>query len=385
VDDAAKALQDSRGPVLFRGSGTKLNWGGRVAEPDLILDTGQLNRLRTHNPADMTATVEAGMPLANLQGLLAESGQWLALDPPSEAAGATIGGLLATGDSGPRRLRYGALRDLVIGVTLVLADGTVGRAGGQVIKNVAGYDLSKLVYGSLGTLGLIAEVVIRVHPRPEASATIVAPSSVQSAARTTLELLASPLEPAAVDWIGDDSRAAGDGRLAVRFDGTRAGVEAQTTALRAMLADAGAGVDTLVESDENRLWQELSAARTAASDQSTAFAGTVPSRLPAVADALARAADAAGVRAQLISHSALGLHTAKFTGPPADQARAFEGWRRDVLAAGGTVLLRDRPAGVDEVVDALGPPPTTTGLLRALRSRLDPDGRCAPGRLGPWL
>ncbi|HEX2300237.1 MAG TPA: FAD-binding oxidoreductase [Pseudonocardiaceae bacterium] len=383
VDEAAKALRESSGTVLFRGSGTKMNWGGRVERPDLILETGDLNRLRTHNPADMTAAVEAGMPLATLQGHLAESGQWLALDPPSEAAGATLGGLLTTGDSGPRRLRYGALRDLVIGVTLVLADGTVGRAGGQVIKNVAGYDLSKLVYGALGTLGLIAEVVLRVHPRPEASATTLVPASGDTATRTTLDLLASPLEPSAVDWIGDPG--AGAGRLAVRFEGTRAGVEAQTAVLRGMLAEAGAEARTVVEADENGLWQEFAAACTAEPGQSTAFAGTLPSRLPMVADALAQAADASGARAQLVSHSALGLHVARFTGPPADQARAFDTWRRDVLALGGTVLLRDRPAEVDGAVDALGPPPTTTGLLRALRSRLDPKGRCAPGRLGSWL
>ena len=164
VDEAAKVLRDSRGSVLFRGAGTKMSWAGRPEDPDLVLETGGLDRLLDHNPADMTASAQAGMPLRALQDRLAEAGQWLALDPPTEPDGATLGGLLATGESGPRRLRYGALRDLVIGVTLVLPDGTVARAGGHVIKNVAGYDLSKLMYGSLGTLGLIAEVVLRLHP-----------------------------------------------------------------------------------------------------------------------------------------------------------------------------------------------------------------------------
>jgi glycolate oxidase FAD binding subunit len=385
VDDASTVLRESRGTVLFRGAGTKMNWAGRVEHPDLLLETGELNRLLTHNPADMTAAVEAGMPLATLQDLLAESGQWLALDPPTESAGATVAGLLATGDSGPRRLRYGALRDLVIGVTLVLADGTVARAGGHVIKNVAGYDLTKLLYGSLGTLGLIAEVVLRVHPRPETSATVVAPASARTAATTAVELLASPLEPSAVDWVGDPRDGVGHGRLAVRFEGSTAGVEAQTAALCAMLAGAESGMRTLVESQETELWQEFAAARQPEAGQSVAFAGTLPSRLPAVADALARAADAAGVQVRLASHSALGLHTAHFAGSPREQAQAFEAWRRAVLALGGTVLLRDRPAEVDEVVDALGPAPVAAPLLRALRSRLDPDGRCAPGRLGSWL
>ena len=203
VDEAAAVLHDSRGGVLFRGAGTKMSWAGRPHDPDLVLETAALDQLLEHNPADMTASVQAGMPLRALQDRLAEAGQWLALDPPTEPDGATVGGLLATGESGPRRLRYGALRDLVIGLTLVLPDGTVAHAGGRVIKNVAGYDLSKLVSGSLGTLGLIAEVVLRLHPLPETTATVVVPSSVQEATARSLALLAGPLEPAAVDWVGD--------------------------------------------------------------------------------------------------------------------------------------------------------------------------------------
>jgi glycolate oxidase FAD binding subunit len=377
--DAARILKDTRGTVLFRGAGTKMGWGGRPAvDPQVLLETGGMQRLLSHNPADMTVAVESGMPLRTLQDLLAGSGQWLALDPPTEPAGATVGGLLATGDSGPRRLRYGALRDLVIGVTLVLADGTVAKAGGQVIKNVAGYDLSKLSYGSLGTLGLVAEVVLRVHPRPEASATAVVTATVTEAVARTLELLASPLEPTAVDWVGEGPAG---GRLAVRFEGTRAGVDAQTAALRELID----GAEVLADADETALWEEFAGAHRAAPGQSVAFAGTLPSRLPAVAAALAEAGDAAGVAVRLASHTALGLHTAHFAGLPPQQAQAFERWRQAMLALGATVLLRERPAEVDAAVDPLGPAPPAVGLLRAVKYRLDPDGRCAPGRLGAWL
>jgi len=384
VDEAVKVLRDSRGSVLFRGAGTKMSWAGRPENPDLVLETGGLDRLLDHNPADMTASAQAGMPLRALQDRLAEAGQWLALDPPTEPDGATLGGLLATGESGPRRLRYGALRDLVIGVTLVLPDGTLAHAGGHVIKNVAGYDLSKLMYGSLGTLGLIAEVVLRLHPRPETSATVVVPASVQEATARSLDLLAAPLEPCAVDWVGDPRGGASSGRLAVRFEGTAAGVAAQTAALRGRLD--GAAPEVLANTDEAALWREYAGAHRAEPGQSMAFAGTLPSRLTAVAAALADAADAAGVDVSLASHSALGLHTARFSGPPAQQAAALDRWRREVLALGGTVLLRERPAEIDAAaVDALGPAPSAVGLLRALKARLDPDGRCAPGRLAPWL
>jgi glycolate oxidase FAD binding subunit len=376
-------LRDSRGGVLFRGAGTKMSWAGRPHDPDLVLETAGLEQLLEHNPGDMTASAQAGMPLRALQDRLGEAGQWLALDPPTESDGATVGGLLATGESGPRRLRYGAMRDLVIGVTLVLPDGTVAHAGGRVIKNVAGYDLSKLVYGSLGTLGFIAEVVLRLHPLPDVSATIVVPASVQEATARSLALLAGPLEPAAVDWVGDPRGQGPPGRLAVRFEGTAAGVAAQTAALREQLD--GAAPQALADADEAALWREYAHAHRPESGQSTAFAGTLPSRLTDVATALAGAADAAGVDVSLASHAALGLHTARFSGPPAQQAAAFDQWRREIVAVGGTVVLRERPAEVDAEIDPLGPAPASVGLLRAVKARLDPDGRCAPGRLAPWL
>ncbi|MGK5683828.1 FAD-binding oxidoreductase [Actinoplanes sp. URMC 104] len=378
--EAAQLLRESHGTVLFRGAGTKMRWAGRTAEPDLVVESGGMRRLLAHNPADMTAVVEAGMPLSDLQDALASSGQWLALDPPTQAAGATVGGLLTTGDSGPRRLRYGAMRDLVIGVTLVLADGTVAHAGGQVIKNVAGYDLTKLTYGSLGTLAMVAEVVVRLHPRPEDSASVLVPASAPAAAAITLRLTASPLEPSAVDWSGDPGD--GDGRLAVRFEGSAAGVRAQTAALRALVPEAD-GAQTLTGDDEAALWRDLAAA--APPEHSVAFAGTLPSRLPEVAAALRDAAQAAQVPVRLRSHTALGLHSAHFGGSAPQQIAAFESWRGAVLALGGTVLLRDRPPEVDAVVDALGPAPSAVALLRALKSRLDPRSRLAPGRLQPWL
>jgi glycolate oxidase FAD binding subunit len=379
VSEAATVLHDTRGSVLIRGNGTKITWGGRVHTPDVVLETGGLQRLISHNPADMTAAVEAGIPLQTLQEELAAAGQWLAVDPPTEMAGATIGGLLATGDSGPRRLRYGAVRDLVIGVTLVLADGTVARAGGQVIKNVAGYDLSKLMYGSLGTLALVAEIVLRVHPRPEATATVVVPASVSTATAITLRLMQSPLEPSAVDWVGDPRDNVG--RLAVRFEGSQAGVDAQTVAVRDLMD----GAELFTGAAESASWEEFLASRRAGPVTSVASAGTLPSRLPVVAEEAVVAADEAGVEVRLASHTALGLHTVQFGGPADGQARAFERWRASMVNMGGTVLLRDRPSEVDEAIDVVGPAPSAVNLMRAVKSGLDPDGRLAPGRLGSWL
>jgi glycolate oxidase FAD binding subunit len=379
VAEAADLLRDSDGPLLFRGAGTKQAWAGRPVEPALVVETGRLSRVLTYNPADMTVAVGAGMPLRDLQELLREKGQWLALDPGTESAGATVGGLLATGDSGPRRLRYGALRDLVIGVTLVLSDGTVAHGGGTVIKNVAGYDLPKLLYGSLGTLGFVAEVVLRLHPRPEATATATVPVPVDRAGDLALRLSASALEPAAVDWGNVDG-----GLLAVRFEGTAAGVEGRQAAIRELFGDDGA-VEWRTGDNEETVWQRLAEGHRPEEGGTLAVAGTLPSRTADVARVLAEVTQTSGARTGFASRPALGLHTARFAGPPAEVGRAVTAWRERVLALGGTVLLRDRPAAVDAEVDALGPPPSSVGLLRSLHRRLDPQGRCAPGRLGSWL
>src|SRR6202521_3634698 len=151
--------------VIPRGGGTKLSWGNSPACADLILSTARLNKIIEHAWSDLTVTVEAGCTIQTLQETLAHHGQRLALDPlwPERA---TVGGVLSTNDSGALRLRFGALRDLIIGVTLALPDGTLASSGGKVVKNVAGYDLPKLVTGAFGTLGVITRAVFRLHPLP---------------------------------------------------------------------------------------------------------------------------------------------------------------------------------------------------------------------------
>ena len=151
--------------VIPRGGGTKLEWGNAPARADVILSTARMNRVIEHAWADLTVSVEAGCTIAKLQETLAKHGQRLALDAlwPERA---TVGGVLSTNDSGALRLRFGSLRDLVIGVTVALADGTVASSGGKVVKNVAGYDLPKLVTGAFGTLGVITRAIFRLHPLP---------------------------------------------------------------------------------------------------------------------------------------------------------------------------------------------------------------------------
>lgn len=157
--------------VLPCGSGSKLSWGGLVKGVDVVVSTQRLNQLIDHAVGDLTVTAEAGMKFSELQGILAKANQFLAIDPVTPSA--TLGGIVATADTGSLRQRYGSVRDQLLGITFVRADGQVAKAGGRVVKNVAGYDLMKLFTGSYGTLGVISQVTFRVYPIPEISATVV--------------------------------------------------------------------------------------------------------------------------------------------------------------------------------------------------------------------
>src|SRR5438067_573242 len=215
--------------VIPRGNGTKLGWGNPPTRADLILSTTRLNEIIEHAWADLTVTVEAGCTIQRLQETLGQHGQRLALDPlwPQHA---TVGGVLATNDSGALRLRFGALRDLIIGVTLALPDGTLAKSGGKVVKNVAGYDLPKLVTGALGTLGVITRAVFRLHPLPKDTRTLSClAGSLDDAQRLLLAIQDSQLAHAALQLRYDEDAAP---QLDILFEGTESGLAMQIDKLR---------------------------------------------------------------------------------------------------------------------------------------------------------
>jgi len=204
IEDTAalmKRASEQHLAVLPIGGSTELELGQPPERYDLALCTARLNALLEHEAADLTCSVQAGMPLAELQQRLATKSQFLALDPPN-GEHATIGGILATNASGPQRLRYGAARDLVIGLRVVLGDGTIARSGGKVVKNVAGYDLNKLYIGSLGTLGIIVEANFKLIPRPEHEETLlISFDNVPAAMETVIDLLSSVVTPTAIELL----------------------------------------------------------------------------------------------------------------------------------------------------------------------------------------
>ncbi len=368
-------VRDTPGALLFRGGGTKQGWGAPAELVDAVVETCGLDQLVEHSAGDMVAIVGAGLRLTALQAALAPSGQWLAVDPPlaqgsgesPNGDGATVGGVIATNDHGPRRLRYGSPRDLLIGVTVVLADGSVVQAGGRVVKNVAGFDLMRLLCGSFGTLGLMTHAIVRLHPLPEASLTLVFEGDVATLGRLVLALLASPVEPAAMDVAG--------GALWLRLEGRAAGIAAQAEAARKLAGTHGVRPGGRLDGqDEATAWDGLTAAHAGEPGETVARAATLPDRLHAVAAALREVAP----EATLASHAGLGLHTARFRSP--GHADAVRAWRQRVAALGGTVVLRRHADDLGNSADVWGPEPSAISVMRRVKARLDPDRRCAPGR-----
>ena len=256
ANEAASMLADAarqRVTLLPRGSGTKLALTPEALTGDGCLSTRRLDSPVQHFSGDLVATLPAGVTLAGANAVLAQAGQWLPLDPPF-ADRATIGGIVAANDSGPRRQKYGAPRDLIIGVELALCDGRVAKAGGRVVKNVAGYDLSRLVCGSFGSLAVITSATFKLAPLPAASRTIVAAcDDLRQAARLALEVASQPTTPAALEITAPSPQ------LLVRFESTRDAADQMAAATRALLQDQGVTVDLWSGSAEQELWTSYNA------------------------------------------------------------------------------------------------------------------------------
>lgn len=358
----AERLRDADGPVRFQGAGTKAHWGN-AANGATPLSTRELDRVVEHNAGDLTAVVEAGVPLGRLQDELAESGQMLALDPPGDEA--TIGGIVATGDSGPLRHRFGGPRDLVLGVTVALPDGTVARAGSKVIKNVAGYDLSKLMTGAFGTLGLIAQVSLRLHPLPRDTVTAFGEADDPATlARIALAASHAQYEPIALDydWRGTQ------GMVFARFAGADA--EAQASAACEVLAEAGA--ETNLVRDDASLWRGQAARQR--SDSATVV------RVSHNQTQLGQLLGMASVGgATAVGRVALGVSWVTLAATdPDDVAMAVRDMRRTLAPAACVVL--DAPAAVRERIDPWGVEDgPELRLMRRTKERFDPRRICNPG------
>jgi glycolate oxidase FAD binding subunit len=337
-----------------------------------VLRTDRLAALGEHDDANLTATVQAGMALGSLNGHLAARRQFLALDPPRPEA-ATIGGILAANVNGPRRMTYGGVRDLVIGMRMVLPGGAQIKSGGKVVKNVAGYDMCKLFTGSLGTLGVITEATFKMTPVPEAAATLVARGPTAAAMRVVDDLFASVLQPAAVTVTNAlDGLAPGAHALAVAAEGFTETVDRHLRDITVMAHAAGMSVAVLREGGHDALWARL---RDFPGGGEGMIRLTVP--LASVEAALHAVGGLAGSPAW-VGHAASGAIFVQISAETA--AQAFAALTDAAQAHRGHAVLVAAPPAAKQGRDVWGADPPALALMREIKRQFDPGNVLNPGR-----
>ena len=368
IDAAALRIAESerRGEsVAIIGGGTDIDSGNPPDRADLVIRTTKLDRVVEHAPSDQIIAVEAGATLARVQDVVRAHGQRLALDPPQPDR-ATIGGIVAANAFGPLRTRFGSVRDLIIGVSIIRSDGVVAHVGGKVVKNVAGFDLPKLMVGSLGTLGMIATVTFRLHPLPENSDTLLLTNRNAVALRKLIaDMRQAQLEPAAVAAI-----AHGTGfDVAVRFEGFRAGVVAQRDRLSRL-----SKCEVLDSAGAKQFMSRHDAIRTAGPIRIKI--GALPSEIERVGstiDEIVRGMSGGG----FVWYPMPGLGFV--TGTAVDERRvatAIESARKFFAGVHGSLTIAGAPPGID----AWGEPAGSHPLMQAMKEKFDPGRRFARGR-----
>jgi glycolate oxidase FAD binding subunit len=390
VDEVATVIglaAEAARPVTPWGGGTAASVGMPAVPGGLVLGLRRLSRLLEHEPGDLTASVEAGITVEAFQTALRGRGQWVSLDP-ADARLATLGGVLATNASGPRRHLYGTARDLLIGVTVVTADGAVVRGGGKVVKNVAGYDLPKLFVGSYGTLGVIVEATVKLRPLPDHERLLCIPfDRLKDAGAAVRSLLAGDLIPNAIELLdaaagsalGSESPA-----LVVGFDGLREQVDWQCAELARLAASCGGREGKPLPDDT---WPRLETAARAAFTAATAVMAfsVLPSQVADLMEQGAGVARARGLASAWAAHAGVGVVRAALAsdiGPkePAAIAGVLTEWRERARAGGGHGTLEWAPLAVKSQVPVWDDPGAAGRIMERIKAQLDPRNILNPGR-----
>ena len=388
IAQALKIATDAGLRVIPRGGGTKKDWGNPLQHDgqngELILSTRRLNRVIEHAWGDMTATAETGCTVQQLQQTLAEHGQRLALDPlwPEHA---TIGGILATNDSGSLRVRFGSLRDLIIGITLALPDGTLAKSGGKVVKNVAGYDLPKLATGSLGTLGIITQAIFRLHPTPRETRTLsFAGAAAIAAAQENLHAFVLAIQDCDMVPTGVQIRAASNPaslstendlhEIDLRFEGTISGCEAQIEQTLRMASGA-----RRIEPPAD-VWNTCSTLWSGADPSVVCKFSLLPADISGFVAFLRKVSRHLRLSWRLVAH-AVGVGHLRLEGNNiAAQIAALEDLRKQLETRGGSLVILSCPLEIKSKLDAWGSAGDALPLMKRIKARFDPTGTLNPGR-----
>jgi glycolate oxidase FAD binding subunit len=368
-------------PMLIFGSGSKLHWGGLAEGVEVVISTARLSRLVDHAVGDLTVTAEAGMRLTDLQATLQQTSQFLAIDP-AYATVATLGGLMATADTGALRQRYGGVRDMLIGFSYVRSDGEAGKAGGRVVKNVAGYDLMKLFTGSYGTLGVISQVTFRIYPQPPTTGTVVLSGTASAIASANRTLLASALTPTAtalIDAQTVNDLAIGSGMgLVTRFQSSSTSVEKQSK----QLLQVGQALELqgmiLSEADERTLWQQLRERMEDSPNLSTITCkiGLYPAQ---AIELLTYLETLAATHAAGVIYSSSGIGTLRFS-DPLPRVHTLSEIRQFCQARGGFLTVLAAPLAYKQQMETWGYPGNALDVMKRLKHQFDSHNLFSPGR-----
>lgn len=373
--------------IIPAGAASSLDSGNLLQRADLVLTTRRLTKMIRHEPADLVATAEAGLTLSEFQNYLKEKGQWLPIDPPDDGT-ATLGGMVATGLSGPQQLGYGLPRSFVIGLRAILADGRSIKAGGNVVKNVAGYDLCKLFTGSYGTLGLITEVTFKLRPLPAETRTIVASGPLTALLRIG-RTIARESFPVAVELLSASlakqlgiSVDASECVLLVRFAGSARAVVVETASALKKLREENIRCVTHDEDDE--LWRGLSKTATLAVNDLSWSAVMRPSDLTSFIAEVASLEEDEVAHVELQWQAGLGdgrlRAMARVPVYHREAVRALERLRQRAENLGGSLVIERAPADIKNEIDSWGSFGSATDLMKRVKHQLDPENMLSPGR-----
>ncbi len=377
-------IATARGVALVpAGFGAHLGLGAPPGRPYAVLSLASIDALLDHQPANMTVTTQAGMSVAELQAAVAGSGQWLPVEPPLPAA-TSVGGLISADLSGPSRFSQGTVRDLLVGITVARADGTLVKSGGRVVKNVAGYDLAKLYCGALGTLGVIVEATFKLRALPAAVAVARVACSDMAVARELLERIrTAPVEPHLIELLTPIPSAGGDCVIVVAFRGSREEVAKQQETLRALAH--GKTMEERVGDAAAAALAELRDANVRGEAFLKLKASLLPTELPPFVSALEDASGEHGLTMAVQAHAGNGIVRVRVHHPNVEDtggsARALvEQLRAAAAALGGTLVVEQVAPDLKPGLDVWGGGIEALPLMRRIKEALDPGGVLSPGR-----
>jgi len=384
--------------IIPWGGGTKISLGNLPERVDVILGTTRLNQVLEHYDSDLVATTECGITLKDFQTALKEKNQTLPIDPPHLHRGATVGGIIATNDSGPKRLRYGTihgtLRELILAIKVIRPDGNISKGGAKVVKSVAGYDLPKLYVGSLGTIGIIAEATFRLYPIPECSQTyLVKFPNLKSAHDAVLSILDSPVTPTCLEIINDNLKKfinekinlnleSNGVALATRIESVEKAVKSQVSKLQEICSKhSGDGI--LVENElEDGLWNEIRefSWTKAENEKTVCKASVLVTDIPKVFEKVKDLSKNSALEILASARAGNGVLIISLDGEISKLIEAIISLRDLVNSLRGTLIIQEAPVTLKSEMDVWGDMGSSLYIMKKLKSQFDPNCIMNPGR-----